>query len=282
MASADDWFQVATPDGGHLWMTSADAHRYLSRLRAEGPRGYEPLTAATWWCLATTARVIIDIGAHVGYYALLAGRAAPAAAVHAAEPLREAADLLDTTAARNGLTITVHRVALGAVAGRTRLQLPATPANPVPTTATTAGDRARAASPPGPTRVVDVTTLDTLLRGGRDHVDLVKLDVEGSEREVLTGGRHTIAAHRPDILMEVAVDDDTSFAALAWLRSRGYRIHDLTPTGPTPIAPEALPRIHNQRRSTTRRYGEVLASTRSHAALRALATAVTRLRWPAR
>jgi FkbM family methyltransferase len=48
--------------------------------------------------------------------------------------------------------------------------------------------------------------IDTLDRSslGEGHIDVVKLDVEGSETQFLEGGRNTIAAHRPAFLIEVS------------------------------------------------------------------------------
>jgi FkbM family methyltransferase len=43
--------------------------------------------APLFWRLACKARVTLDIGAHVGYYSVLAGMANPAGTVFAFEPL---------------------------------------------------------------------------------------------------------------------------------------------------------------------------------------------------
>jgi FkbM family methyltransferase len=47
--------------------------------------------------------------------------------------------------------------------------------------------------------------IDTLDRtwSGRGRIDVVKVDVEGHETQFLEGGRKTIAAHRPALLIEV-------------------------------------------------------------------------------
>jgi FkbM family methyltransferase len=49
---------------------------------------------------------------------------------------------------------------------------------------------------------VKVDTLDRSWHG-EGRIDVVKVDVEGNETQVLDGGRNTIAAHRPVLLIEV-------------------------------------------------------------------------------
>jgi FkbM family methyltransferase len=47
--------------------------------------------------------------------------------------------------------------------------------------------------------------IDTLDRSwcGEGHIDVIKVDIEGKETQFLEGGRNTIAAHRPALLIEV-------------------------------------------------------------------------------
>lgn len=52
-----------------------------------GRFGYEPASLHHWSRLAATSRTILDVGAHVGYYAMIASLAAPEATVHAFEPV---------------------------------------------------------------------------------------------------------------------------------------------------------------------------------------------------
>lgn len=50
---------------------------------------YEPGSLSTWAQLAAKSETIADVGAHVGYFSLIAALASPAAKVHAFEPVNE-------------------------------------------------------------------------------------------------------------------------------------------------------------------------------------------------
>ena len=53
-----------------------------------------------------------------------------------------------------------------------------------------------------PRTVVQRETLDGIWRD-RGQIDIVKLDIEGHETKFLEGGRETISAHRPVLLIEL-------------------------------------------------------------------------------
>src|SRR5580693_402829 len=68
-----------------------------------GWRGYEPETTPLFFRLATGANVTIDVGAHVGFYALLAAHANPAGHVVAFEPMPAIHARLARNVRMNGL-----------------------------------------------------------------------------------------------------------------------------------------------------------------------------------
>lgn len=142
-------------------------------------RGYEPASTALFRTVATDADVVLDIGAHVGYYSLLAKSAAPGATVVAVEASPENAVVLqhnvDTS---DHPDVVVVVAAFGAVAGTANIQL------------TEASDNSGfGGHPNSPTeRTVEVpavTSAELDLPDG--HKVVVKLDVEGYELDALTG-----------------------------------------------------------------------------------------------
>lgn len=143
------------------------------------------------------APTILDVGAGVGFYALLA-KFLPGATVHAFEPLPIAREMLRENIGLNGLEsrIIVYPFALLDKAGMGKLKL----AGPHETGLSTLGRPLR-----GQTEgwiEVETKCLDDL--SFPDGVDLIKIDVEGAELLVLQGGEKTIKKYNPGILMEYA------------------------------------------------------------------------------
>jgi FkbM family methyltransferase len=77
---------------------------------------------------------------------------------------------------------------------------------------------------------VEVVTLDGLVaRLGIDRLDLMKLDIQGGERDALLGGRDAIARFRPDIVCEAAEGCSWQYGydvagLLRFARELGYRV----------------------------------------------------------
>jgi len=194
---------------------------------------YEPETLPLFYAFATRARVVVDVGASIGIFTLVAGHANPSGSVIAVEP-SAAFDRLVVNVRANGLgNVTALRVAAGSDVGEAQLYSGAV-ADPRLALSILASSSLRreyvddlAAS--HPVRVVD---LERLLREqGVQRVDLLKLDTEGTEVDVLEGMRATIERDRPTIVCEV-LDRKAGLALEHFLRPLGYRWYHLTWAGP--------------------------------------------------
>lgn len=206
--------------------------------------------------------VFFDVGANVGFFALLAARAVgPRGHVVAVEPMPGNVAALRRNLERNHVaeaewagpgrpapagapnavtvgvtagamaTVTVVEAAAGLVAGRGRLGLSAHPG----------GNALEVTGAPDDVTgfvEVDLVTIDGLVGGGRvPPPDLVKVDTESGEAEVLRGMGEVLATHRPSVLVEVdaatVAEVDAKAAAVEGpLVAAGYRIDRLPPSYP--------------------------------------------------
>lgn len=160
-----------------------------------------------------------DVGANVGFFSLLAARLG--GTVHAFEPVRENVEVLAGNIRENGLNdrIHVHPVAVAAEPGRASLLVVEDPSW------SHLADRGR--HPRTREEVdVEVVTLDGL---ELSPPDVVKIDVEGSEIDVLEGMRRTIERHRPAVVCEL---HGTGSRFVELMESFGYSVTALDGPGP--------------------------------------------------
>jgi FkbM family methyltransferase len=133
--------------------------------------------------------VVFDVGAHVGFYTLLAARlVGPGGRVVAFEPLARNLDLLARHVDYNHASnVTMIAAAVGETTGSERF---ARGKDPSMGALAKDGD------------VVDLVSIDDLVgRGEVPPPRLVKIDVEGAESRVLAGASATLARYRPAVLL---------------------------------------------------------------------------------
>ena len=176
--------------------------------------GLHEYRAARAFCrLVHEGAVVVDAGAHIGQYTLLAARRAGATGkVFAFEPMPDTRERLQENVERNGLdNVTVVDVALSDRDGTTRIAVGEV------------GNTGSAKLVDAGGIEVECRRLDSVVH---ERVDVLKLDVEGYEAEVLAGAERTIATSRPAVLFEV--NDDR---AAELLRTLGYGLYSLGEDG---------------------------------------------------
>jgi FkbM family methyltransferase len=146
-----------------------------------------------WTAAARDARIVFDVGANAGIYSLAALSAQPAAQVHAFEATPEIAARLCRTAALNGLAgLVVHATAVSDADGRALLRRCGADVGGnegmnyiAPDTVDGEGER------------VPTIRLDSACHAlGIDHIDLLKLDIQGAEGAALDGAEALLGQRR--------------------------------------------------------------------------------------
>lgn len=121
--------------------------------------------------------IVVDIGAHVGTFALMAARSG-AAQVHAYEPMPSNVSILRANLAANGVSnVTVHSSAVGGRSGQAVMSVG---------TFSVGGSLAPLPGAVGSVAVPVVTLAGIFDENGLDRIDFLKIDCEGAEGEILT------------------------------------------------------------------------------------------------
>jgi FkbM family methyltransferase len=172
---------------------SYERRMYYSRL-------YAPVLASLFKYLLMPGDTVIDGGANIGYFSLLAATCiGEYGSVHSFEPVLQTFEALNKNVRLNTfINIHTNRLALTQSAGELCFEIPKDTytGNPLGRLATTA------LLGRGPQVTVPAGTLDEYAgRSGITSVKLVKLDVEGSEVAAIAGMRLMLSEHRISYLI---------------------------------------------------------------------------------
>lgn len=201
----------------------------IVELRMAICRAYEPAMTRYLSSAIQPGMVVVDIGAHIGFFSLLASdRVGSAGKVIAFEPNARNYGRLLTNIALNGrVNIEARSVALADTAGERAF-----------TGAEDTAFSSLARSDTTGTTVVPVSTLDrelSAIHGG--HCDLVKIDIEGAELLALRGMKQTLSAN-PHIRLVIEVHPPliselggTANELITRLREHGFSLYKLDDHG---------------------------------------------------
>jgi FkbM family methyltransferase len=220
------------PDGGLLRMFSLGDDDVASAIFWRGWAGHEPETARRFYELARSAPVTLDIGAHVGYFALLAARANPDGRVYAFEPLARVRERLARNIALNAAAnVTCVPLAVGSPAGTAEFfhvkeGIPSSSSLSQRFMQSIVSRDALTSS------TVEVVEVDGFVEARRiAGVALVKIDTETTEAAVFRGMLRTLRRDRPSIVCEV-LDADVADAVEALIAPLDYAFFMLTDGAP--------------------------------------------------
>jgi FkbM family methyltransferase len=193
--------------------------RDLAWAFARGGQYYERNVTHWFELLVRLTRdpIVYDVGAHCGYYSLLAADAATA--IYAFEPIGVTYSLLSRNISQNSLVnVHAYRVALGNRSGEVAMAK-----------YNASGNNSLIPRTPGDARAenlvlrgfetVRVVLLDDIVGSWNlPPPNVLKLDTEGSELPILQGGRRLLARSHPVIIMEHNE---------AYARDFGYTLDDV-------------------------------------------------------
>ena len=188
---------------------------------------YEYVTATVFGRLARPGGVVVDAGAHMGAFTLLAAkRVGPTGRVLAFEPNPAQRERLARNVEANAFgQVDIRAEALSDHTGRGLLHLSGDASRSGNASLGAMGD-ATGVVPVSLVRLDEVTR-----RLGVRRVDVIKIDVEGAEAAVLVGASTTIETFRPAVVFEVNdllhAADGSSAPAMELLRDFGYMLYGM-------------------------------------------------------
>jgi FkbM family methyltransferase len=204
--------------GSYLWLPAEwrgwPRLAYVKREQSDAV-----LTAASE--MVEPGQVVVDAGANIGFFTVAAANAVgPNGHVLAVEPAGTTFAALERQITLNNLSqVTPLRAALGNRIGTMRLYLH--------------GDSSRHSLFPCGESIAEeilMTTLDTALaEAGLEHIDMIKIDVEGAEPMVLEGATEALSA-RPTVMFAMHSESSKRserdpLAAWNILSGLGYSFH---------------------------------------------------------
>lgn len=172
------------------------------------------------WFTPKEGEVFVDIGAHVGKYALsvakLVGSSGTVVAIEA--NLRNYQSLRKSIALNNLENLFAFNVAAWDSAGRLKLF-----------NGHLGGHHSLKIDWKLGWSDVIARPVDSVLKElGIDHVDWIKIDVEGAEWEVLKGLKTTIEKDKPRIIAEISSENQRSFKK--FMDENGYSMIEISPS----------------------------------------------------
>jgi FkbM family methyltransferase len=188
----------------------------------------EPNSAGLWANFSKRSRVILDVGAHIGFFSLLAESVNNQSKIYAFEPSPIVYSRLVVNAnANRSKSINSVFSAVSDKMGRAEIHFSANA-----TYLSTAGTLEAEYKKFDSVSVgVQSTTLDVFLEAHKQihNIDLIKIDVEHHELAVLKGALQTLTHSNPIIFIELLLESEF-IAARDFLKNLGfysYKINDL-------------------------------------------------------
>ncbi len=202
----------------------------------KGWEGYEPGTIDLFYRLAGRAGVVLDVGAYVGFFSMVAALANRNASVYAFEPMEAIHGRLVENVERNHLkNVECLNAAVSDSNGRAQFFFSQAALRDGLPTSSSLSEEFMAGAPEIVGVDVPLLTIDSFAEERAiSRIDLVKIDTETTEPSVLRGMRKVLSRDRPTLVCEVLSGRADSAALDAELRPLGYKYFLLKADGPEP------------------------------------------------
>jgi FkbM family methyltransferase len=228
--------RASLPNGSILRLWSRADDWVASQVYWRGWTSFEPEALPLFYAFAEQAEVVLDIGAHVGLYSLVASYARDAARIFAFEPLPRARERLESNIRRNSRSnIEVHPYAVSDRTGQLPFYCVDIRLPDIPSSSSLSLDFMTQTLSDSDLSClqVDVTTIDDFCQAhGITNVSLAKLDIESLEPQAIAGMRKTLERTRPHLFVEILSGKGTDDTLDRLARQLGYNVFALDPDGP--------------------------------------------------
>lgn len=222
------------PNGETLRLRSKGDDWVTNLVFWKGWKAYEPGTIDLFYRLAARASVVLDVGAYVGFFTMVAALANRSARIYAFEPMEAIHQRLLENMRLNGLqNVECLNTAVSDSNGQARFFFSGAALREGLPTSSSLSEHFMAEAPELTGVDVPLVTVDSFSEERAiSRIDLVKIDTETTEPNVLRGMRRVIARDRPTLICEILrgrVDTDAIDAELQPFR---YKYFLLKPDGP--------------------------------------------------
>lgn len=196
---------------GGVWLPEGEEHfvemmlhnkKHMRVIDGKHTYQYHKLEAAMAFIPENRRRVCIDVGSHVGLWGMHLVKLFDF--VHGFEPIQEYIDLWEKNVPEISKYI-VHNVGLGAEGGEASFVIPR---DMTGNTHVVFDGEDRAEKGEEIVSDIEIRTLDSY---GLDHIDFIKIDVEGFELQVVQGAKETLLKNKPFMVIEQKGNDGKFF-----------------------------------------------------------------------
>ena len=209
----------AGPLKGYLWNTSYNYDYIMGT--------YEDPEALNTFCSWLSEDVVLyDLGANIGYYALIANQYIRNGIIYSFEPMPGNIEVFNKHLQLNKNFIKNDNIRLLPFAISDSDKKVSFSENKETMEGNTYIDKSTTYTDAQGTFVVQSYSVDSLLQQGYKKPDIIKIDVEGAEYDVLAGAKNTLEKYHPKILLAT---HDTHLAGVKdecihFLEAMGYKI----------------------------------------------------------